>query len=151
MVNPAFPARRYYILPSAARCWYIPSSTASQWYILSSVARPWYIRPSTARRWYIVPSAARRGYILPSTARRKQTNACWSIPRSQTVFIHLKIRIRYAESEIYEAFVVVQCPMLGRPAAGTDILFFRVFSSIRLVGYRMKNVIYLICITIFNT
>ena len=57
---------------------------------------------------------------------------------------------RYAESWNYEAFVVVQCPMLGRPAAGTDILFIRVFSTICLVVHRMKNVIYLICITIFH-
>ena len=52
---------------------------------------------------------------------RKQTNAFWSMPTSQTVFIYFKICIRYAESGNYEAFVVVQCPMLVRPSAGTDI------------------------------
>ena len=39
----------------------------------------------------------------------KQMNACWSISKSQTVFFHFKICIRYAESGNYEAFVVVQC------------------------------------------
>ena len=81
-----------------------------------------------------------------------QTNACWSIPRSQAVFIHFKIFIRYGESGNYDAFVVVQCLMLDRPAPGTDILFFfRLFSSICRVVHRMKNVFYLIFITIVNT
>ena len=39
----------------------------------------------------------------------KQTNACWSIPRSQTVFYHFKICRRSAESGNYEAFVLVDC------------------------------------------
>ena len=42
-------------------------------------------------------------------AIHKQTNVCWSMPRSQTVFIHFKICIRYAENGNYEAFVVVHC------------------------------------------
>ena len=42
----------------------------------------------------------------------KQTNACWSIPRSQTVFIHYKICRRYAESWNFEAFVIVHCCQL---------------------------------------
>ena len=39
----------------------------------------------------------------------KQTNACWSIPRSQTVFYQFKICRRSAESGNYEAFVLVDC------------------------------------------
>ena len=39
----------------------------------------------------------------------KQTNACWSLPKSQTVFIHFKTCIRYAENGNCEAFVVVHC------------------------------------------
>ena len=73
----------------------------------------------------------------------KQTKACWSIPRSQMVFIHFKVCIRYAESWNFEAFVVVQCPMLGRTATGTDIEW--------LVVHSIKNEIYLIFVTIFNT
>ena len=37
----------------------------------------------------------------------KQTNACWSTPRSQTVFYHFKICRSSAESGNYEAFVLV--------------------------------------------
>ena len=43
----------------------------------------------------------------------KQTNACWSIPRSQTMFIHFKICIRYAESGNYKAFVVIHFSLLS--------------------------------------
>ena len=39
----------------------------------------------------------------------KQLNTCWSIPRSQTVFIHFKICRRSAESGNYETFVAVHC------------------------------------------
>ena len=39
----------------------------------------------------------------------KQTIACWSIPRSQTVYYHFKICRRSAESGNYEAFVLVDC------------------------------------------
>ena len=39
----------------------------------------------------------------------KQKSACWSIPRSQTVFIQFKICIWYAENGNYEAFAVVHC------------------------------------------
>ena len=35
----------------------------------------------------------------------KQTITCWSIPRSQTVFIHFKLCIRYVENGNFEAFV----------------------------------------------
>ena len=88
----------------------------------------------------IFPSGNRSSHL----GIHKQTNACWSIHRSQTVFIHFKISIKYAESGNYEAFVVVHCyqlqliqpqiltnkclafcyylnHLLGRPAAGTDI------------------------------
>ena len=34
---------------------------------------------------------------------------CWSIPRSQTVYMHFKICISYAKNGNYEAFVVVHC------------------------------------------
>ena len=42
----------------------------------------------------------------------KQTNTCWSIPISQTVFIHFKICRRSAKGGNYEAFLVVYCYQL---------------------------------------
>ena len=86
----------------------------------------WRVKPSLLSPPSQGSSSVAVGDSLPPTRRRP-----WLVTADVW---------RYAESWNYEAFVVVQCPMLGRPAAGTDILFFRV-CCICMFVHRMKNVL----------